>query len=256
MLTYRNAALALLASAVVLGLLWCLAGVSLWWFGLPLALYIGALSYGSARVSSSFFIATTSGATTEQRTIALTFDDGPVPTTPQVLAILGKHGVKAAFFCIGKRVVENPQMLRQLDEAGHVIGNHSFSHHYLIDLFSTRRFGTELADTDAAIAAAIGKKPRLFRPPYGVTTPNLARALKKAGHTCVGWTVRSMDTVAKDDAKLLRSMLEALKPGAVFLFHDSAAVTVRILDDFIAGAKARGFAVAPLDQLLGIQPYE
>ena len=255
MLTYRNAVLALLVSAVVVGLLWHFAGVSPWWFGLPLACYIGVVSYGSARISSSFFIATTGGGATQQRTFALTFDDGPVPTTPQVLAILNKHGVKATFFCIGRRVAENPAMLKELDEAGHLIGNHSFSHHYLFDLFSTRRFGTELADTDAAIAAAIRKKPRLFRPPYGVTTPNLARAIKKAGHTCVGWTVRSMDTVVQDDARLLRTMLEALAPGAVFLFHDSAAITVRILDAFITGAQERGFSVVPLDQLLGIQPY-
>ena len=256
MLTYRRAVLALLAAATIIVALWATAGVSLWWFGLPLACYLGAVAYGSSRISSSFFIETTYRAETTRPVIALTFDDGPVPTTPLVLDILRKHDVRATFFCIGQRVVDAPAMVQQMDAAGHLVGNHSFTHHYLFDLFSTRRFTAELRDTDTAIAAAMGRTPRLFRPPYGVTTPNLARAIKKAGHVCIGWSVRSMDTMVQDQAKLLRNMLEALQPGAVFLFHDSSATTVGILDEFIAEAQRKGFAVVPLDQLLGICPYE
>ena len=101
MLTYRNALLALLAAGVIVGVLWATAGVSPWWFGLPLAAYVGAVAYGSARISSSFFIKTTCCANTTQPVIALTFDDGPVMTTPLVLDILRRHEAPATFFCIG-----------------------------------------------------------------------------------------------------------------------------------------------------------
>ncbi|MDB5235131.1 MAG: polysaccharide deacetylase family protein [Hymenobacter sp.] len=256
MLTYRNAVLALAGAAVICGLLWATAGVSLWWFCLPLASYVGGVAYGSARISSSFFIETTGSGNTTRQAIALTFDDGPVSTTPLILEILRKHEAPAAFFCIGNRVVKNPDLLKQIADEGHLIGNHSFSHHFLFDLFSTRKFTAEIAATDNAIAAVIGRRPRLFRPPYGVTTPNLARAIRKAGHVCIGWSVRSLDTVITEDRKLLGNMLTALKPGAVFLFHDSSLATVKMLDEFIEQAKRRGFSVVPLDQLFHIAPYE
>ena len=255
MLTYRNAVVALaVALAVVVGL-WAWAGVSLWWLALPFACYGGAIAYGSARVSSSFFVDTICAGPTTRPFIAITFDDGPVSTTPQVLEILRQHDVKATFFCIGSRVAAVPEVVRQIDAAGHLIGNHTYSHSYVIDLYSAGRLTRELQDTDAAVAAAIGKRPRLFRPPYGVTTPNLARAIRKAGHRCIGWSVRSLDTVVKDEPKLLSNMVQALNPGAVFLFHDSSLATVGILDEFIREAKRRGFAVIPLDQLLGVYPY-
>ena len=255
MLTYRRARWALVGAVAVTGLLWAVAGVSLWWLGLPMAAYLGTVAYGSARISSSFFIETLCSAATTQPHIALTFDDGPVATTPAVLDILARHGVPATFFCIGQRVRENPALARQIDAAGHLIGNHSFTHHFFIDLFSTRQLSQEISDTDAAIVAATGRQPRLFRPPYGVTTPNFARAIWQAGHLCIGWNVRSLDTVKQDEQQLLDNMVRALAPGAVFLFHDSSAATVGMLDVFIRQARQRGFRIVPLDQLLTITPY-
>ena len=255
MLTHRRARWALVGAVVAGALLWWLVGVSLWWLVLPLAAYVGVVAYGSARISSSFFIETLCGATTTLPHIALTFDDGPVATTPAVLDILARHGVLATFFCIGQRVRENPAVVQQLVAAGHLVGNHSFTHHFFIDLFSTRQLSREISATDAAIAAATGRRPRLFRPPYGVTTPNLARAIGRAGHRCIGWNVRSLDTVARDEQQLLGTMVRALAPGAVFLFHDSSATTVGMLDEFIRQARQRGFRIVPLDQLLGVSPY-
>jgi len=255
MLTHWRARWALAGASAAVGLLWAVAGVSLWWLVLPLAAYVGVVAYGSARISSSFFIEAHCGAATTQPHIALTFDDGPVATTPTVLDILARHEVPATFFCIGQRVQENPDLVRQLDAAGHLVGNHSFTHHFFIDLFPSRRLSQEISDTDAAIAAAIGRRPRLFRPPYGVTTPGLARAIRRAGHLCIGWSVRSLDTVVRDEQQLLDRMVRALAPGAVFLFHDSSAATVGMLDAFIRQARQRGFRIVPLDQLLGVSPY-
>ena len=254
-LTYRNALLALVSAIAVIGLMRMWAGVSLWWLALPAAAYVAAAAYGSARVSSSFFVETKWRGETAQPCIALTFDDGPVPATPVLLAILQRHEARATFFCIGQRARQQPEVLRQLDAAGHLLGNHTFTHSYFIDLFSTRRLRAELRDTDAAIAAATGRRPRLFRPPYGVTTPNLARAIRREGHQCIGWSVRSLDTVVQDPAQLLSNMVRALAPGAVFLFHDTSATTAVMLDEFLQQARARGFRVVPLDELLDVAAY-
>jgi peptidoglycan/xylan/chitin deacetylase (PgdA/CDA1 family) len=255
MLTHQHARWALAGAVATVGLLWAAGGLSLWWLALPLAAYVGVVAYGAARVSSSFFIETRCAALTKQPHIALTFDDGPVATTAAVLAILTRHEAPATFFCIGQRVRANPGLVRQLAAAGHLIGNHSFTHHFFLDLFSVRQLGQEIRDTDAAILAAIGRRPALFRPPYGVTTPNLARAIRRAGHQCIGWSVRSLDTVAQDEQRLLANMVRALAPGAVFLFHDSSAATLGMLEAFIRQAREQGYHIVPLDQLLGISPY-
>lgn len=255
MLTYRRAQVALAAGVALVLALWYLSAVSLWWLTVPAVAYVAAAAYGSSRISSSFFVETKWCGPADQPHIALTFDDGPVARTALILDILKRHAAPATFFCIGQRARQHPQMLRQLDAAGHLIGNHSFTHSYFIDLFSTRRLRAELADTDAAIAAATGRQPRLFRPPYGVTTPNFARALRASGHHCIGWSVRSLDTVAKDEAALLQKVAAALAPGAVFLFHDTSAATAAVLDEFLRQTRERGFRVVPLDQLLGVTPY-
>ena len=255
MLTYRRAQVALAGGVAVVLALWAGVGASLWWLAVPVAAYVAAAAYGSARINSSFFVATTWRGPTDQPHIALTFDDGPVAGTAQILEILGRHMAPATFFCIGQRARQQPELLRQLDAAGHLLGNHTFTHSYFIDLFSTRRLRAEIADTDAAIAAATGRRPRLFRPPYGVTTPNFARALRASGHQCIGWSVRSLDTVAKDEEQLLSKVVGALAPGAVFLFHDTSTVTVAVLDEFLRQVRERGFRVVPLDQLLDVIPY-
>lgn len=255
MLTYRRALLILAAGVGLVLALWWWAGASLAWLAVPVAVYVAAAAYGSSRISSSFFIETKWRGPADQPQIAITFDDGPVDSTAKILEVLAKHSASATFFCIGHRVRQQPELVRQLDAAGHLLGNHTFTHSYFIDLFSTRRLRAEIADTDAAIAAATGRQPRLFRPPYGVTTPNFARALGTSGHQCIGWSVRSLDTVAKDEAALLDKVTRALAPGAVFLFHDTSAVTAAVLDEFLRQARERGFRVVPLDQLLGVIPY-
>ena len=94
-----------------------------------------------------------------------------------------------------------------------------------------------------------------FRPPYGVTNPNLAKAIKNGGYTPVGWSVRSMDTVIKDEKKLLAKINAGITPGAVFLFHDTSKTTAGVLPEFIQEVKKRGYNIIPLDKLLALQPY-
>lgn len=221
-----------------------------------LLVYLGLLVYGSSNVRSNFYLKTISSGNTGRKQIALSFDDGPLPGyTLNILETLRLHRVEAAFFCIGKRVEENEDLLKAVYKEGHIVGNHSYSHHLWFDLFSAQKMENDLRLANEAIQKAIGVQPRLFRPPYGVTNPNLQKAVQKNGFTTIGWNVRSLDTVIKDEQKLLKRVTERLKPGAIILFHDSGKATVHILSAFISHCKQRGYDIVRLDKLLNLEPY-
>ncbi len=190
------------------------------------------------------------------RGIALTFDDGPLPgMTNQVLDILGRYNIPGAFFCIGNRVDANPDLVRQIDQSGHIIGNHTYWHGKLFDLKSAPMVTRELYDTDLAIHRVIGKRPRLFRPPYGVTNPMIARSLRRLNHTVVGWSIRSFDTIISDRGKLFSRVTRSLKDGDIILFHDYSQAMIDILPDVIEHIRKSGLEIVRVDKLLNEKPY-
>lgn len=232
--------------------------------------YLCLLVWGSSRVDSQFYMPAicrgpgvrevNSGTgvvnVAGKKRIAISFDDGPVMQyTPQLLRILAELEVPAAFFCIGARVAASPGILRQAHEAGHLIGNHSYHHAALFDLYSTARMEKELHATNGLVLDIIGVRPRLFRPPYGVTNPNLARAVKRTGLVTVGWNIRSLDTVAKDEGRLFEKLMRSLQPEGIVLFHDTSLVTLQILPAFIKQARQRGYEFVRLDKLINEDPY-
>jgi peptidoglycan/xylan/chitin deacetylase (PgdA/CDA1 family) len=113
----------------------------------------------------------------------------------------------------------------------------------------------EITQTNKAILALIGKAPRLFRPPYGVTNPNLAKAVKKTAMYSIGWNIRSFDTKAKDPKKLLARIVSQVKGGDIILLHDSMAITQQILTELIVTARQNGFTFVRVDKLLELDPY-
>lgn len=212
--------------------------------------------WGCINVSSGFFIPIVCKAATDKKEIAISFDDGPATNyTKGILEVLQHENVKATFFCIGNRIAGNEDILRQIQHEGHLIGNHSYSHHFWFDMYSAKKMQDDLEQMDKAMFKAIGLKPKLFRPPYGVTNPNLKKAIIKGGYIPVGWSVRSMDTMAKDEKKLLEKINTGIQPGAVFLFHDTCRITLNVLPEFIQEVKKRGYNIIPLDKLLALKPY-
>ena len=212
--------------------------------------------WGCYYVGSNFFIKIICKAKTDKKEIAISFDDGPaVNYTPEILQVLKNEKVKATFFCIGNRIAGNESILQQMNSEGHVIGNHSYSHHFWFDMYSAKKMQDDLKQMDEEMERVTGLKPKLFRPPYGVTNPNLKKAIFKGGYTPVGWSVRSMDTVIKDENKLLSKINAGIKPGAVFLFHDTSKATLQILPEFLREVKKRGYNIIPLDKLLHLQSY-
>jgi peptidoglycan/xylan/chitin deacetylase (PgdA/CDA1 family) len=105
------------------------------------------------------------------------------------------------------------------------------------------------------ISSIIDKKPLLFRPPFGVTDPLLAAAIKWTGVKSIGWSLRSYDTMISSPERLLRRVCK-IKNGDIVLFHDAGLQTKTVLPLFIDYVRAEGFEIVPLDKLLDIQAYE
>ncbi|HEX5153718.1 MAG TPA: polysaccharide deacetylase family protein [Parafilimonas sp.] len=257
MLNFRNTNINFsLLLAVTIGL--CFSyHITFWSIAVVLFIYSLIVFYGCYFIQANFFIKTLCSGHTEKKEVAISFDDGPVKNyTPQVLQVLQQHNIKAAFFCIGNRIRYNKDLLKRVHDEGHIIGNHSFTHSAWFDLFSHKRMSDELVMTDDAIQSITGCKPHLFRPPYGVTNPNLRRAIINGNYIPVGWSVRSYDTIIKDEKKLLRRVTRNIKPGDIFLFHDTRKTTLNILPTFIQHLQQKGYDIVRLDKLLHVNAYE
>ncbi len=256
MLNFRNTNIFFIVLLTVLVGVHIQYGLSVYIYCLLLIAYSLIVFWGCYYVGSDFFIKIVCKAKTDKKEIAISFDDGPAKNyTAAILKILKTENVKATFFCIGSRIAGNEDLLKQVNTEGHIIGNHSYSHHFWFDMYSAKKMQDDLKQMDTAMEAVTGLKPKLFRPPYGVTNPNLKKAIIKGGYTPVGWSLRSMDTVIKDKENLLNKINAGIKPGAVFLFHDSSKTTVEALPEFIKEVKKRGYEIIPLDKLLALTAY-
>lgn len=229
---------------------------SFWWYGLLLMIYLNIQAFGASVLSAEFFLPVKYQGDPNSNKIAITFDDGPIPVmTEKVLDVLTTYKVPAAFFCIGNRVHDYPGLTKRIHESGHLIGNHSYWHGAMFDLQSADKISKELRDTDAAIEKVIHKRPNFFRPPYGVTNPMVATAVRKGGYKTIGWTIRSFDTMTKNGNDLLERVTKSLKGGDVILFHDYSAATLEMLPKFLDQVAKLGLKIVRVDELLKEKAY-
>lgn len=225
-------------------------------FSIVTVLFLAHLVYCSANICSQAYIKTYCKSDTKDKKIAITFDDGPdAEITPKVLAILNDFNVKATFFCIGNQIEKNRELVKEIDSNGHLIGNHSYSHEFWFDLYPANKMQEDIRKTNGLIFETIGKKTKLFRPPYGVTNPSLKRAIKKLGFNTIGWSIRSLDTVKKSE-KTISLVKKRLSSGDIILFHDNREQIIETLKAFFTYAKTEGYKIVPLDELLNIKAYE
>lgn len=188
--------------------------------------------------------------------VAITFDDGPDPVfTPRVLQLLADHGAKATFFCIGKRARAHPGIVKDIIAQGHTLGNHSFSHSNTFGFKSTGAVIKELQGAERAVQTCTGLRMRLFRPPFGVTNPPIARAVEAQGLVCVGWSIRSLDTTRRSADQVWGRVVRRLKGGETILLHDTGEKSVEVLERLLNFMRANNLSAVPVDQLLGIKPY-
>lgn len=238
-------------------ILWSQGLMSFWWIFIPLGVYIALAAWGSSNVRSQFYLPVLFKGAATEKNIALTFDDGPSDeNTLEVLEILKVYNIPAAFFCIGKKIELSPDIVKKIDQHGHLVGNHSYSHHNFINLFPTKKLIHDLDCANSIIKSVIGKTPLLFRPPYGVTNPIMALAMEKLNFKTIGWSLRTMDTKIKEDKVLFEKVIDRIKPGDIILFHEKCDQTVRILPKLIEHLRTEGYTFQRVDQLLNVKPYE
>lgn len=157
-----------------------------------LGLVWGGCAYAALWPESQIF-GETLIAPPRQNEIALTFDDGPNPAwTPRLLDILAGHDVRATFFLVGKFAEAEPALVRRIVAEGHAVGNHSWSHPNLA-LTAGAKVHEELKRTSKTIEQIIGKRVRLFRPPYGARRPKVLQLAKAMGLTPVLWNAMTND---------------------------------------------------------------
>ncbi|WP_299439095.1 polysaccharide deacetylase family protein [uncultured Aquimarina sp.] len=228
-----------------------------WWSLLVLAfLWLFITAYGVANIRSGYFLKSlNNNPKFTEKKIAITFDDGPDPNTLKILEVLNTYNVKGTFFCIGKQIEKYPDILLRIIEENHIIGNHTFTHDKLIDIYSTDKFTKEIEDADTIIEKISGKKPLLFRPPYGITNPKIARAVKKTGHSVIGWNKRSFDTTIPSEKVILKRITKNLKGGDVILLHDTKIITVAVLEQLLLFLQSNNFTTVTIDELFSIQAY-
>ncbi len=230
-------------------------GISPWWYVLPGVILVFFTALGSARIGMSFYFDVVCRIKSSEN-IVLTFDDGPDPSvTPKVLEVLKKNNVKAVFFFIGHKAENFPGLVKQAFEEGHIIGNHSYSHHDLYGLYSSGKVAADMERSAEVIKNIIGVKPMFFRPPFGVTNPNIKTALKKLKLLPVGWSLRSLDTMNKGPEKL-KKRISKVKAGDIVLFHDRITGIDLVTDEFIRTCRQQQLEFARLDEALKTNAYE
>jgi peptidoglycan-N-acetylglucosamine deacetylase len=190
---------------------------------------------------------------------ALTFDDGPGPSTPLVLDALAAAGVRATFFVLGRQVERHAATLRRAVAEGHQLASHGFDHGILV-FRGARHLADQLRRTEAAVADAVGADvlSRLFRAPHGFRGPLTWPAARALGYRMVGWTRGVFDSADPGAATIAARAARALSPGAVILLHDadgwaperSRRQTAEALPAICRAARSRGLSLVTIDALV------
>jgi peptidoglycan/xylan/chitin deacetylase (PgdA/CDA1 family) len=185
--------------------------------------------------------------------IALTFDDGPDPQyTPQILEILQRYQVKATFFCIGHQVATYPHVVRQVSEAGHVIGNHTWTHPNLAFLCGSDIL-SQIERTSHAIQEAIGAQPLFFRPPYGSFNSQVLTQACHLGITPIIWNNSTEDWARPGTDFIIRRALDSISNGSIILMHDGGqeqSQTVEATSIIIEKLQDQGYRFITIQQLI------
>lgn len=188
--------------------------------------------------------------------IALTFDDGPTEYTAAVLDLLKEYKMKATFFLIGRQVEKYPGLVKRMLTEGHTIGNHTWSHSPVTGFLNARKMEEEIRAADRVLEVLAPGKVKFYRPPYGVTNPSVKKAVRETGHTVMGWSIRSLDTVISREQKILDRILRRLRPGKVILLHDTSQKSVNVLRQLLAELEKRSLRSVALDPLFNLEAYE
>ncbi len=163
------------------------------------------------------------------KVVSLTFDDGPNPKyTKQVLDILREENIRGTFFLIGKNVEVYPEVAIDIVKQGHFIGNHSYTHQWLLPLKTRKTLFKEVKKTEEVIYNTTGMRTQLFRPPHGIITPWMFYTLNEMGYKVVKWDNMTTDYITKTKPeRIARKIVSNVKPGSIIVLHDGLNLDYR-----------------------------
>jgi peptidoglycan/xylan/chitin deacetylase (PgdA/CDA1 family) len=190
-----------------------------------------------------------------KKVIALTFDDGPWPSsTAKVLDILKKNNIKGTFFVVGQNVKNYPDLTKRVVTDGHIIANHTWHHWY--HHMNAQTAAYEVANTTDIIYKTTGIKTSLFRPPGGNMRNGVAAYAKSNKYAVIMWSSDSMDYSRPGVPRLINNIFREAKPGGIVLMHDGGgdrSHTVKALPEIISKFRKQGYEFVTVPELLEMQ---
>ena len=214
--------------------------------------------YQSMAPTGQWYGRTFTGIARGSKQLARTYDDGPNdPHTYRLLEVLARHKVHATFFLIGQFVRQRPEIAREIVKAGHVVGNHTFTHP-LLTLKPAADVRKELSDCNAALADALGQPPSIVRPPFGGRRPAVLRVARELGLEPIMWNVTGYDWDAPPAAVIEKKVSSRINGGNVILLHDGGhkqmgadrSQTVLATDHLIARYKSEQYEFVTIQQMM------
>lgn len=199
---------------------------------------------------------------TQDKLIALTFDDGPDPVqTPQILALLKQYHAKGTFFVLGKWAEKFPDIVRQEQLEGHEIANHTFAHTYAVRSTTADKYLKDMQAAEASIVNAGAERPLLFRPPGGYYNDMVIQAAKQKGYTIVLWSWHqdTRDWALPGVSAITNKVLNNARNGDIVLFHDkveSKSHTIDALRTILPKLQEQGYQFVTVSELLAVKARE
>lgn len=191
---------------------------------------------------------------TSRKEIAITFDDGPNPLyTLEILALFAEVAGKATFYMIGEQMKASPEVVKAVDEQGHEIGNHTWTHPFLSEI-SIAKCKVELESTDNLIKEMTGKSPLTFRPPYFAYNDEVAALSKKMGYKMIGASnMEAKDWDNPGVEHIIQKSLESVRDGSILIFHDGyedRSQTVEAIRIILPKLTEEGYRLVTVSELL------
>jgi len=196
---------------------------------------------------------------TQEKVVALTFDDGPDPVyTPQVLTLLDEYQVKATFFLLGRQAEAYPDLVRRIKARGHALGNHSFSHAFNLSLMPREEIRREILKAQEALFRITGEYPTLFRSPMGWVSEDLVAVCLELNLPIINGSVKASDVSLPGTEYIISAVLDRVQAGDIIILHDAGGFgfyrdrtqTLQALPVILETLKERGYRFVTVPELL------
>lgn len=180
-----------------------------------------------------------------KRMIALTFDDGPNYNTSKIIDVLNKYDIKATFFVLGSRAINNKDILKKMADSGMEIGNHTYNH-LLLTKYDENKIRSEIEDTSEVIYTATKKRPKLLRPSYGSVNNKIK---KVANMPIIIWDIDTLDWKYHNSKRITSRVVNKVRDGDIILMHDIYSASLNALSNIIPILQDNGYEFVTIDEL-------